>query len=78
LILEAIALKEKVEPSDEEIQRELENLSASLQQDTATLRRYFQEKDGLAQVKGILRERKTVDFLFERANIISGDRIVLA
>jgi hypothetical protein len=56
----------------------LENLSASLQQDTATLRRYFQEKDGLAQVKGILRERKTVDFLFERANIISGDRIVLA
>jgi trigger factor len=78
LILEAIALQEKVEPSDEEIQQELENLSASLQQDTATLRRYFQEKDGLAQVKGILRERKTVDFLFERANIISGDRIVLA
>jgi len=78
LILEAIALKEKVEPSDEEIQRELENISVSLQQDTATLQRYFQEKDGLAQVKGILRERKTVDFLFEHANIISGDRIVLA
>ena len=78
LILEAIALQEKVEPSEEEIQQELENLSASLQQDTATLRRYFEEKDGLAQVKGILRERKTVDFLFEHSNIISGDRIVLA
>ena len=78
LILEAIALKEKVEPSEEEIQRELENLSASLQQDPVTLRRYFEERDGLAQVKGILRERKTLDFLFEHAHIITGDRIVLA
>jgi trigger factor len=78
LILEAIALKEKVEPSEEEIQRELENLSASLQQDPVTLRRYFEERDGLAQVKGILRERKTLDFLFEHAHIIAGDRIVLA
>jgi trigger factor len=78
LILEAIARKEKVEPSEEEIQQELERLSASLNQDPANLRKYFEERDGLAQVKSILRERKTLDYLFEQAHIISGDRIVLA
>jgi len=67
-----------VETSEEEIQRELEALSASLRQDSATLRRYFEERDGLAQVKRVLRERKTLDLLFERSHIISGDRIVLA
>jgi trigger factor len=78
LVLEAIAEKEQVEASEEEIQKELEDLSASLKQDAAALRRYFEERDGLVQVKRVLQERKTLDLLFERAHIITGDRIVLA
>lgn len=78
LILESIALKENVEPSEEEIQKELEGLSASLREEPAKLRRYLEERDGLAQVKAHIRERKTLDLLFEKANIITGDRIVLA
>ncbi|MDH7499221.1 MAG: trigger factor [candidate division NC10 bacterium] len=78
LILEAIAGKENIEPSEEDIQKELDDLSAALKQDPTVLRRYFEERDGLTQVRRLLRERKTLDFLFERANIISGDRIVLA
>jgi len=78
LTLEAIALKENIEPSEEDIQEELDALSATLKQDPAALRRYFEKRDGLTEVKRVLRERKTLDFLFAKANIISGDRIVLA
>jgi len=78
LTLEAIALKENIEPSEEDIQEELDALSATLKQDPAALRRYFEERDGLTEVKRVLRERKTLVFLFAKANIISGDRIVLA
>ncbi len=77
LILEAIAMKEQVEPTEEEIQKEVEEMALPLKQNPETLRRYL-EKDGLAEVKRVLRERKTLDFLFEHARIISGDRIVLA
>jgi trigger factor len=78
LILEAIAAKEKVEPSEEEIQQEIDSLSVSLRQEPAALRRYLEERDGLSEMKRILRERKTLGLLFEQANIITGDRIVLA
>ena len=77
LILEAIAMTEKVEPTEAEIQKELEEMAVPLKQNPETLKRYL-EKDGLDEVKRVLRERKVLDFLFEHARIISGDRIVLA
>jgi trigger factor len=78
LILEAIAAQEGVEPTEEEIQQEVDSLAVSLQRDGPSLRRHLEEKGGLEEVRRMLRERKTLQLLFQRANVVTGDRIILA
>ncbi len=77
LVLEAIADKEGIQVSEEELAREIESLAASANVEPKAMRAYLEERGRWEAFKAELRERKTVDFLYSHARIVEGGSLIL-
>lgn len=69
-LLDKIAQKEKIEVSDEEIDRHIQRLAGDLKQDFDKVKRNLAEKRLLEELRLELREEKVVDFLLKNAQIV--------
>ena len=69
LLLEAIAEKEKIEASDEDLQKHFEKLAAELKQPPEKIRQAFRQRDSLDGLKGRLRQDKALAFLLGKAHL---------
>ncbi|MCL6444958.1 MAG: trigger factor [Alicyclobacillus sp.] len=70
LVLEAIAKAEGLEPSDEDLEKELSNIAESAKLDLDRVRQLMNLRDpGLQGMRLELRNRKTVEFLVEHGKI---------
>lgn len=68
LVLEEIARRESIAPTEEEIAHEVENLAQSLQHDAARVREWLDEERRRDALVETLRRRKTVQFLVALAS----------
>jgi len=71
LLLEAIADKESIDPSDEELDAEIEKFARASQRPAPAVRRMMEKSGDLDALRHGLRERKTLDLLIEHARITS-------
>jgi trigger factor len=69
LLLEAIADKEGLAPSDEQVDAEVERIAQASQRPAPAVRRMMEQSGDLDSLRYSLREAKTLDFLIERARI---------
>ncbi len=68
LLFEAIANKEGIQPTDEEVEKKIDELAAEANQAVATVRKYFKNPEERRGLSLRLREEKTIEFLRGRAN----------
>lgn len=68
-LLEAIANKESVAVSDEEMENSLKNIASRYGQDYEKVKKSYQESNMLDELRAELLEQKTLDFLEDRAKI---------
>jgi len=68
LLLEAIAEKEKIEATEEDLDKHFEKLSGELKQPAEKIRAAFRRQDSLDSLKGRLRQDKALAFLLSTAN----------
>ncbi|MCA1616557.1 MAG: trigger factor [Acidobacteria bacterium] len=69
LLLERIAEAEQIEPTDEEISREIETMAAAARQTPEQVRAALTKQGGERSIADRLRHRKTLDLLVESARI---------
>jgi len=67
LILDRIAELEKIEATDEEVDREVEALSRQSRLPVEELRARLAHEGVLARIRSRLRNEKTLDFLYRRS-----------
>ncbi len=72
LILENVAEKEKITVSDEEMDQKLEQLAAQMNQRVEAIKSYYRKRDRLEDLRAMIREEKTLDFLLGQAKIKEG------
>ncbi len=72
LILENVAEKEKITVSDEEMDQKLEQLAAQMNQRIEVVKSYYRKRDRLEDLRAMIREEKTLDFLLGQAKIKEG------
>lgn len=70
LLLEAIAKVEKVELSDADVELALANIAQERSQNIAKVRSEYAKQGRMAALRGHLLEKKTLDLLMSKANII--------
>ena len=70
-VLEAVAEKEGIEVTEEEVASEIERLSEFDQESSANARQYFAEDEHREELRGRLKRQKTIGLLVETA-IIDG------
>jgi trigger factor len=68
LVFEAIAQKEGIQASDEEVEKKIDELAAEANQAVATVRKFFKNPEERRGLSLRLREEKTIEFLKARAN----------
>ena len=68
LLLEAIAEKEKVEVSDEDVDKHFEKLSTKMNQPAEKIRAAFRREQSIDSLKSRLRQDKALAFLLSKAN----------
>jgi trigger factor len=68
-LLEAIANKESVAVSDEEMENSLKNIASRYGQDYDKVKKSYQESNMLEELRAELLDQKTLDFLEDRAKI---------
>jgi len=67
LILEKIADQEKVEVTDEEVNKEIEALAKQMQQTAEAVRARLTRDGALDRIRNRIRNEKTLDFLYRRS-----------
>jgi trigger factor len=67
LLLERVADLEKIEVSDEEVNRELESLAKQSKQTSEAVRARLTEDGGLDRIRIRIRSEKTLDFLYRQS-----------
>lgn len=67
LLLEKIADEEKIEVSDEELEKEIEALAKQSQQTVETVRARLTHDGALDRIRGRIRDEKTLDFLYRQS-----------
>jgi len=72
LILEKVAEVEKLSVSEAEVDQRLQQLAAQLNQRMEAVKTYYEKKDRLEDLRAIMLEEKTLDFLLSKANLIKG------
>ena len=68
LLLEAIAEKEKIEVTEDDLAKHFDKLAAELKQPADKIRTAFRRQDSLDGLKGRLRQDKALAFLLSKAN----------
>jgi len=68
LLLEAIAEKEKIEASEEDLAKHFDKLANDLKQPAEKVRAAFKRQESLDTLKGRLRQDKALAFLLSKAN----------
>lgn len=76
LFLEAVAKQERLEVSEEELNQEVRSLAAALNQDPAAFGEMLQREGRIEGMRRRLLERKALDFLYQRANVVEGVNLV--
>jgi trigger factor len=76
LFLEALARHEQLDVSEDEVHEEVRSLAAAFHQDAATFGDMLRRQGRLEGIRGRLLERKTLDFLYQRANVVDGVNLV--
>jgi trigger factor len=69
LILDYISDTENITVSDDEIEGELEKIAQETRRPKEKVREVLTRESGLDRLKGQIRNKKTLDFLQERASI---------
>jgi trigger factor len=69
LILEKIAEREHLAVSDPELDERLGQMAAQLNQRAEALKSYYQKEDRLENLRALMLEEKTLDFLLSKATI---------
>jgi trigger factor len=69
LLLEAIAEKEKIEATEEDLDKHFAKLAGELKQPVEKIRQAFRRQDSGESLKGRLRQDKALAFLLEKANL---------
>jgi trigger factor len=69
LLLEAIADKEKIEPSEEDLEKHYQKLAGEVGQTVEKVRVAFRRPDALDSLKARLRQDKALAFLLGKANL---------
>ena len=72
LILEKVAEVEKLSVSEGEVDQRLQQLAAQLNQRVEAVKNYYEKKDRLEDLRALMLEEKTLDFLLSKAKIIEG------
>jgi trigger factor len=67
LLFEAIALKEGIQATDDDIEKKISDLAAEAGQPVANIRKYFKSSDDRFGLTLRLREEKTIEFLKAQA-----------
>ncbi|MFY9558931.1 MAG: trigger factor [Terriglobales bacterium] len=67
LLLEKVADEEKVEVSDEEVDREVESLAKQTKQTAEAVRARLTRDGGLDRIRTRIRNEKTIDFLYRQS-----------
>jgi len=70
LILTEIAKKENISVSDEDLDQAFQDIANATGQEAEPLRRYYEARGLIDSMKQRLLEQKTLNYLFEHANII--------
>ena len=73
ILLERIAEAEQIEPSDEEIEREIELIAEGARQSVEQVRAALTKQGGERSIADRLRVRRTIDFLVENARVTEGE-----
>jgi len=68
LLLEAIAEKEKIEATEEDLVSHFDKMAAELKQPAEKIRAAFRRQDSLDSLKARLRQDKALAFLLSKAN----------
>lgn len=63
LLLEAIAEREKIQATDEDLEKKMEELAGDAQQALSQVRKHFRDPDQRRNLQLRLREEKTIEFL---------------
>ena len=69
LLIEAIAEKEGLEATDADVEAEIERFAQASQRPAAAVRAMFEQSGDLSRIRASLGEKRTLDFLIERAAI---------
>ena len=69
LVLEAIAKAEKIEASDEDLDKQIQRMAEQYHQDVESMRNVLNAQGSLEMLKESLALEKTVDYLIEQAKI---------
>jgi trigger factor len=69
LLIEAIAGKEGLEATDADAEAEIERFAQASQRPAAAVRAMFEQSGDLSRIRASLGEKRTLDFLIERAAI---------
>jgi trigger factor len=69
LLLEAIAEKERLEVTEEDLEKHYLKLAGELKQPVEKLRQAFRRPESIDSLKGRLRQEKALAFLLEKANL---------
>jgi trigger factor len=69
LLLQAIAEREGIATTDEELDAEVEKYAQAAQRPAPAIRRMMEKSGDLENLRDGLREKKTLDFLIEHAKI---------
>jgi trigger factor len=67
LLLEKVADAEKIEVSDQEIDREIEALARQSKQTTEAIRARLTRDGALDRIRSRIRSEKTLDFLYQQS-----------
>jgi trigger factor len=69
LLLEAIAAKEEIVVADSDLEAEVDKIARASQRPAPAVRRMMEKSGDLESLRHGLRERRTLDFLIERASV---------
>jgi trigger factor len=69
IILTKIQIQENIEVTDDEVDARIQHIATQNQVAVAAMRNYLAQQGGLERVRNDLLEAKTLDFLYEHANL---------
>jgi trigger factor len=67
LLLDKVAEHEKIDVTDEELEREVEALAKQSKQTTEAVRARLTQDGGIDRIKDRIRSEKTLDFLYHQS-----------